>query len=156
MTTQASDRIWYMGGLRPLYSDPMNRDLLAAGGLSISTANHRGYVANWKIDDGELFLVDFEYSGTSLSIPIGDLPVRAEWFSGELRVQDGNTVRDVPDEQYGATYQRQIVLEVERGTVVSSKIVEYQPSRFTLWKRNRLDHEAAPTVTDSLRDLLED
>lgn len=145
MTVQACDSIYYMGEVHPLYSQPMNHELLQAWGPGISTGHLKGYVAEWKIDDNALFLVGFRDLGTSLSISLSDLPLHAEWFSGELRVQDGKEVGDDSHFEFGSVYEREIVLKLQDGVVVSSEVVAYRPSEAILrWRSHRRNVEACP------------
>lgn len=156
MTTQACDSIHYKDEVHPLYSEPMTGTLLRMDYLRetgpISTARSRGYVCHWKIDDDGLFLVHFENRGIALSVPVTDLPIHATWFSGELRIQDGQEVPDDSHFEYGATYEREIVLRVESGCVVGSEIIDYQPSEMErLWRLHRANYKPCSSCRDTYR-----
>ena len=61
MTAQRSDKLIYKGNEYELASEPLNVYLKGTGIrlVQISTACHRGYIAEWLIEDDKLFLTDF-------------------------------------------------------------------------------------------------
>ena len=61
MTAQRSDKLIYKGNEYELASEPLNVYLKGTGirFVQISTACHRGYVAEWLVEDDKLFLTDF-------------------------------------------------------------------------------------------------
>jgi hypothetical protein len=96
-----------------------------------STANWRGYVASWEIQDDRLFLVAIDTYLEKKKISLSELFARrmrnervfAEWFSGQLRVPEGEQLQVVRI-GYASTYQRDIFLEVQKGRVISRAIVD--------------------------------
>lgn len=128
-----------------------------------STANWRGYVAAWEIAGDRLFLTDFaggvctkapepggkpsswcnvgHRGGCSIKgIGLGDLfqsserKVFADWFSGVLRLPHGDMVEYV-HQGYGSRFERYLLVKVENGRVVGTKIVgaeQYERDRAAL------------------------
>jgi hypothetical protein len=50
-------------------------------------------------------------------------PILAKWFSGELRIPEGECVRYV-HMGYGSVYARELLLQIDRGIVVVSRHIE--------------------------------
>lgn len=105
---------------------------------AVSSGNWRGYVATWEIEDGFLYLVKIDSwicrkptaSGcrkVNLKSLFGRKyrggRVRADWFSGELRMPDGSQIQYV-HLGYGSIYEREITLNVMSGKVVGESIVD--------------------------------
>ncbi len=102
-----------------------------------STANWRGYVATWELTDGHLYLrkIEKSYPTETASgawqtesrlvpaervFPGKDYPLKAEWYSGVLRVPQGALLRYV-HMGYGSTYEREILLEIEKGRLIARR-----------------------------------
>lgn len=49
--------------------------------------------------------------------------VKADWFSGELRIPDGKMIKYV-HMGYGSAYEREIILKVEAGKVIGESIID--------------------------------
>lgn len=131
-TAQQGDEITIDGKVLFLNTDPLTpllaeRDWSPPEGASISSANWRGYLAHWAIDDGELVLVDAtigrwqgdEQVRESIreSLFPGVRRVVAEWYTGTLIVPDGKLV-DYVHMGYGSTYDHYQVLTIAEGRVV--------------------------------------
>jgi len=111
----------------------------------LSTGCWRGYVGTWHIEGDRLYLVsldredydpDLEVEGSDepggsvwekipLSVLFGDVqpPIPATWFSGTLRVPK-SPGRDYVHMGFGTTYDRELHLDIERGRVVSRRLVD--------------------------------
>jgi hypothetical protein len=94
-----------------------------------SSANWRGYTANWEIAQGSLFLVGIHGIATSVSggseraVCIEDLfekpgPVEAKWVTGTMRVVSGTTKRYV-HMGYESSYEKEEDIVVEAGKILS-------------------------------------
>ncbi len=138
MTAQAPDTIIYRGRRYSLLSNPLEayweehppRPHLKP----LHTANWRGYVAEWLIKSGALYLsglrarIDNSY-GERKEIGLRDLfpdagdQIQASWFSGELRIPQGKKLRDV-HMGYGSSYKRELILTIEEGKVVRSRSIK--------------------------------
>lgn len=132
MTAQIAERLLYQGQTWSMCSNPLN-DYFAFGGASPGfrwecTALWRGYVGLWEILDDRLYLLELngtleDGSAASLASVFPDYPERvfAHWYSGTLRIPQGRLLKYV-HMGYGSTYERDLLLEIERGVVVASGV----------------------------------
>ena len=134
MTAQAPDIIVIDGEAFRLFSNPLesyfNEDNPRPNFGVVCTANWRGYVATWEISEDTLYLVNLSSSGsrsTDFSIatlfPGSPKKVKAEWFSGELRVPGGKCIHYV-HLGYFSVYEKELIIEVEKGMVKSRRIFD--------------------------------
>jgi hypothetical protein len=116
-----------------------------------NTANWRGYVARWEVKNDKLHLVSLsgtvcvkraEKGGWTSAwcrvghrgecerrtIGLSDLfdsttdMVFAEWFSGELRIPEGDLV-EYDHMGYASRYERNLLISVENGVLVGTRIL---------------------------------
>ena len=132
MTAQIAERLLYEGEELAMCTNPL-ADYFALGGSrpsfeSNSTALWRGYVGRWEVVDGRLYLIDLRGTlddGTeaSLSSVFPEFPERvfAHWYSGTIRVPQGKLLKYL-HMGYGSTYERDFLLEVERGVVTGRRL----------------------------------
>ena len=132
MTAQIAEKLHYQGEDVPMCTNPLSA-YFAMGGFnprfeSNCTALWRGYVGRWEIVDGRLYLV--ELSGTledgteaSVATIFPDFPDRvfAHWYSGTIRIPQGKQLEYV-HMGYGSTFERDLLLEVERGVVKDTRL----------------------------------
>lgn len=85
--------------------------------ILFSTACWRGYQGTWQIADGRFYLVGLR-GRWRLS---GDEPLLADWFSGVLRIPQGQMLHYV-HMGYGSVYEQEIHIRIEKGAVVASRI----------------------------------
>jgi len=134
MTAQAPDIILIDGEVSRLFSNPLesyfNEDNPRPDFGFVCTANWRGYVATWEISKDTLYLVDLRSSGSrSADFSIATLfpgrpkKVKAEWFTGELRVPGGKCIRYV-HLGYGSVYEKELLIEVQKGIVKSREVID--------------------------------
>lgn len=109
-----------------------------------STACVRGYVGSWKIENHWLLLVAL-YDGTphqkaialTKVAPEWVTPVKADWFSGTLRIGSGK-ILSPPSMGAGETREKEIYLDVENGQVISIQHVhnteQNKPTNTAIWK----------------------
>jgi hypothetical protein len=145
-TGQQADRIVYRNEERMLFSNPLE-DYYANGRkrprymiepLTISSGNWRGYIATWQIDDGKLYLKNIDSwfcNGSTkescVQVKLAqvfqgkakDGKVRADWFTGELRIPDGKELQYV-HAGYASTYERDIIFTVKRGIVSGPYVID--------------------------------
>lgn len=91
-----------------------------------STACWRGYVGRWEIQDGSLWLVGLESvleTATGVidatladALPWLKPPVKATWFTGELRCPEGRLLTYV-HHGFSSDYERDRLFWVEKGKV---------------------------------------
>jgi hypothetical protein len=108
----------------------------------MSTANWRGYVGTWEIQEDRLYLIslngtaelDGKYKDVTLKDLFPDFPsgVFAHWYSGTLRCPRGGRLKYV-HMGYGSSYEEDLMIELKKGVVVKSWIVN-----------NGKAHETAP------------
>lgn len=143
MTAQRSDKLIYKSNEYELASEPLYPYLKGTGIrlVQISTACHRGYVAEWLVEDDKLFLTDFnafipnkdtdknwvnkdeiEEVGLEYLFPNQD-KVFAEWFSGVLRVPHGEMIRYV-HQGYASIYEKELYLRFVNGKYVSYREID--------------------------------
>lgn len=145
-TAQQPDVLNYKGKTYSLFSNPLedyyenrkDRPRFVVEPGVMSTGNWRGYVATWTVEDGVLYLVkidawlcrNFEKANcTRVELPklFGnkylDGRVKADWYTGVLRVPDGKQLQYV-HMGYGSVYEREIILQVEAGKIVGESIID--------------------------------
>ena len=81
-----------------------------------SSACWRGYVGTWTVDRGRLYLVQLAGRWRVLE----GKRVFASWYSGELLVGGGQLLHQ-PRRAYGLTHEREMVIVVEQGRVLSMR-----------------------------------
>lgn len=139
-TAQFPDILIYEGKTLDLFSNPLESyfskkhpkpaELLRAK----CTANWRGYVATWKIENGFLFLtevVEGSCNPNAKSIfskifPNQKAPIQATWFTGTLRVPQGKEL-DYVHMGYESTYEEDLFLEIKNGELVKATVVKNNP-----------------------------
>ncbi|MBF0105189.1 MAG: hypothetical protein HQM16_07665 [Deltaproteobacteria bacterium] len=90
----------------------------------------RGYVGTWVIKEGFLYLVDLKAGDCTneKTIPLKKIfagqkgPVRADWFSGTIRLPKGNLTQYV-HMGFASQYERYLLIEIDKGRVISEKEV---------------------------------
>ncbi len=139
---------------------------------AVETANWRGYVTTWQIAEGKLYLVDLvgtvccrapDKNGTASNwckighdgacevaeIQLSDIDVvppggfLAEWFSGELRLPQGDLVH-YEHIGWASTFESDLCVSFKRGRELSRRVVSaeerlaqtYRPKRL-VWPRLR-------------------
>ncbi|MEW5723585.1 MAG: hypothetical protein AB1896_10800 [Thermodesulfobacteriota bacterium] len=138
-TAQFPERLVYHGQEMFIFSEPLeyyfSEDhprprVFEEGGMC--TACWRGYVGTWKIEDGVLYLVALSDCGCGtepreipLSVVFPDQapPIKAEWYSGVLRVPQGEQLMYV-HMGYASQYERDLLIRVEKGRVVREVVID--------------------------------
>ena len=148
-TAQMSDKLIYKGETVYIFSNPLEsffdashrRPALPPG----STACWRGYVATWKIEDGYLYLVKMQdCTSEKAEIPLSMIfqdrpkPVRADWFSGTLRIPQGKMLRYV-HMGYGSIFERDLFLFIEKGKLVSEQVADNTKTRLPSENERAID-----------------
>jgi hypothetical protein len=136
-TAQIPDRILYQGETYPLFSEPLERYLSENTPRtkelfpSVCTACWRGYVATWEVKENYLYITKLA-EGTcgpdAKEIPISNIfpgetaPVKAVWYSGDLRIPQGKPLRN-ERRGYGSVYERELYVTIKNGKVVNEMII---------------------------------
>lgn len=132
MTAQFPETIIYQGEGMALLSTPLD-DYFELKGSKPDiyvdcTALHRGYSGTWEIRDGKLRLVALEGTlkdGSKLELATlfgeRDEPVFADWYSGTLRIAQGELLEYVHS-GFKSIYQRELFIEIDKGLFVSERL----------------------------------
>ena len=97
-----------------------------------STACWRGYHGRWAITDDTLWLVTLNRCHSKDQIPLSEIfpgqagPVRADWFTGSLRIPQGRQTMYV-HMGFASQYESWLYIEIEKGRVVRRTIVTPPP-----------------------------
>jgi hypothetical protein len=84
-----------------------------------STACWREYVGTWEIKDRKFYLVKLVGKFKLVS----NEPVFADWFTGTLRIPQGEMLHYV-HMGFGSIYEQEIHVKIEKGIVINSKTVD--------------------------------
>ncbi len=134
MTAQVSEKLIYKGQELSLCAEPLFTYLETIRSdlkfVAHSSANWRGYVGTWCIEDGRLYLA--KLSGTvregdaerpiDLGYLFPDYPdgVFAHWFTGELRCVQGGLLKYV-HMGYSSTYEKDLFIHLRNGVVLGDR-----------------------------------
>lgn len=131
MTAQIPERLRYQGEDLAMCTTPLSNYFTVGGknpGFEFNcTALWRGYVGSWEIVDDRLYLVGLngtleDGTDATLASIFPGFPYRvfAHWYTGTIRIPQGKMLEYV-HMGYGSTYERDLLLEIERGVVVSTR-----------------------------------
>lgn len=143
MAAQLPDRILLNGTIQQLYTNPLEYYWIRMDKkrpVFFSFANcRRGYVATWEVRDSQLFLKDIDgtyqranlffgkeparFSSKILFPKSGNRLIKANWFSGKLRIPQGKMT--IYDEDYGSRFEQETIITVEKGNVVKMVTIDY-------------------------------
>jgi hypothetical protein len=105
------------------------------------TSCWRGYIGKWEIRNKTLYLEDLTFPGhMTIAVPVDgrtntynsplplilpgkQLPLKADWFSGIIRLPKGKELQYV-HMGFGSIYERDHFIKIEKGKVVAEKIVD--------------------------------
>lgn len=144
MSAQDSEGLLYEGERYAMQATPLEDYFKQVGKKPMfslfSTNNWRGYVGQWEIADGKLYLVQLMGMGlkkTDTGVLLGLVPNRigvadifpksdgrvlADWYTGQLRCPQGKVVEYYRGE-FGALYERYLVIDIKAGIVTGQRIV---------------------------------
>jgi hypothetical protein len=136
MTAQVSETLIYQGKELMMFTTPLDPYLRTNNISFVSphTANWRGYEGTWEIKGSEeskegLYLVALhahrsyeDVVGLEEIFPGFTDGVFAHWFSGEIRLPQGNQLKYV-HMGYASTYEFDLFLEIKKGLVVNKRAV---------------------------------
>jgi len=134
MTAQIAEKLYYEGQKLSMCSEPLGNYFAFTGenpGFeSNCTALWRGYVGTWEIKGGRLYMIELtgtleDGSDATLATIFPNFPDRvfAHWYSGTIRIPQGKML-DYVHMGYGSTYERDLLLTIERGVVTESTVRE--------------------------------
>lgn len=131
MTRQILEKINYEGSLQSMFGRPLD-DYFKLSGIKpdfelTCSACWRGYIGTWEILDDRLYLTDLsELMGDgkkNMQTFFPDDPVRvfAYWYSGQLRVPQGERV---VHPGFYSSYEHDLLIDIEKGVVQKKEVRE--------------------------------
>lgn len=132
MTAQIRERIGYQDKIHALCTEPLSALFAVRGNKppfqATSTALWRGYVGHWAIRENKLYLEDIKgklKEGTEASLqtvfPDASGPVFADWYTGTLRIPQGDRLRYVHG-GYASIYEQDLLIDIEKGVVTRTQV----------------------------------
>lgn len=131
MTSQIPDTIYYQGRRCQLMATPLEAYFeqgAARPELDCTySALWRGYIATWRLVDGQLFLVHLRLGmADAPKLTLGTVfpgqgrRVFASWFTGRLRIPEGRCLASW-EGGFMSAYERETLAEVQDGRVISER-----------------------------------
>ena len=127
MTTQTGDILTYNGEKTTIATEPLKPYLENRSDISFifkSTALVRGYIGTWKIKNKKLYLVSLlGFIENNEKVDLNYLfpnkkEVFANWFSGQIRIPEGNLLRKIRI-GYASVFERDKILKFNKGICIS-------------------------------------
>lgn len=126
MTAQVSDKIIIKGVEYSLLTNPLDlywneKNPKPPIGYP-RTSCWRGYIAHWEILENSLFLIDIKFftpggeAGLDYVFPVNNGRVKADWFTGNLRIPIGNLLQYV-HQDYRSVYDSDLYIMINKGNV---------------------------------------
>ena len=131
MTTQTGDILTYNGEKTTIATEPLKPYLENRSDISFifkSTALVRGYIGTWKIKNKKLFLVSLiGFIENNEKVDLNYLfpnkkEVFANWFSGQIRIPEGNLLRKIRI-GYASVFERDKILKFNKGICISDDTI---------------------------------
>lgn len=139
-TGQEPDHLFYKGKTEIIFNNPLekyfNKKHPKPKKLftnSVCSAIWRGYIATWEIKKRTLYLVKMvegRCDKKSVVIPLNKLfagkkkAIKADWFSGKLRIQQGKQLRYV-HYGYETLYEKEVILTIKKGLLTGEKTITH-------------------------------
>jgi hypothetical protein len=137
-TAQIPERIVYEGTEGSLFTNPLEsyftRDNPSPEFVAPHTACWRGYIGEWEIREDTLYLKDIKAwmrddQGVRSPVPFEKVfpgktkPLKAEWFTGTLRIPRGKPIKYV-HMGYQTLYEVDVFLRIEAGKVIDRQTID--------------------------------
>lgn len=132
MTAQISEILHYQGRKHRMCTEPLG-DYFALADIKpgfefSSTALWRGYVGEWDVQDGRLYLIKLTGNlegghPASLETFFPGFPNRvfAHWYTGQVRLPMGELLQYVHG-GYGSTYEQDLLIDFDQGVVTQTTL----------------------------------
>jgi hypothetical protein len=153
-TAQIPEKITYEDESGFLFTNPLETYFTKDNPRPEFTAPHtacwRGYIGSWEIREDTLYLADLkawmrDKEGKAAPVeferifPGKTKPMKADWFTGTLRIPRGKPIRYV-HMGYQTVYEEEVLLRVEAGKVMDRQRID---------NRNKVQTApSAPTIQD--------
>lgn len=148
MAAQIPDILILNGNLMDLYSNPLEEYWIKLRKRKPQfyklISCQRGYVATWEIRDKQLFLNEVRgnylkqllfFIRKKSKVSLRDLfskskgnPVKAEWFSGKLRIPSGPMTM-YEHKGYESRFEKELIITIEKGNVLKMVSLDYTHQR---------------------------
>tara|TARA_B100002019_G_C21219028_1_gene573627 strand:+ start:963 stop:1367 length:405 start_codon:yes stop_codon:yes gene_type:complete len=131
MTTQTGEILTYNGEKTTIATEPLKPYLENRSDISFifkSTALVRGYIGTWKIKNKKLYLVSLlGFIENNEKVDLNYLfpnkkEVFANWFSGQIRIPEGNLLRKIRI-GYASVFERDKILKFNKGICISDDTI---------------------------------
>lgn len=143
MTSQIPDTIYYQGRRCQLMATPLEAYFEQGAPrpeLDCSySALWRGYIATWRLEGGQLFLVHLRPGMPDAPrLAIGSLfpgqgrKVLASWFMGRLRISAGRCLASL-DGGFMSAHERETLVEIQNGRVISEHALDLASIPMAAW-----------------------
>jgi len=143
MTAQTLEIIYIDGAKHRLATLPLSGMLgsrLQSEFIWRSSSCWRKYIGTWLIEDNQLFLVDIEAelegdrkACLQTMFHSARDPVKAIWFTGELRIPHGEQYLRVHQDFY-SIYEKDLFYQVKNGNITKKWFVENEkPKPLSSW-----------------------
>jgi hypothetical protein len=153
MTAQARERLIFNGNETSMAAEPLNQYLQNKDDkifISPSTACWRGYYGHWEIKDSKLYLIGlkayiegYKEVGLDYLFP-GQKEVFANWFSGEVRIPQGEMLEYV-HMGYASMYDSDLLLVFENGKLVNQYEIDNKEEFQNRPKKREIEERERPT-----------
>ncbi|HEY8937617.1 MAG TPA: hypothetical protein VIM65_20465 [Cyclobacteriaceae bacterium] len=152
MSAQVPDKILFSGDeYSDLYTNPLELYWITSRKkrpeFSYTNECRRGYVAYWVIKNNQLFLKSIEgeykkrfvlfgkrlrkYTINTLFPRSKNKLVLASWFSGKLRIPQGNMTM-YEDVAYDSRFEKELIITVDKGEILKVVTLDYTQQRLTV------------------------
>lgn len=124
MTAQASEILYYKSEEFQIQCEPLT-DFLKSSEKSFNSTNTgcwRGYIGTWKIENNKLYLIGLEGSSENGIVGLDYLfpnqnEVFANWFSGELKVPQGEMI-EYHHRGHFSVFEKDIIFTFQSGVLI--------------------------------------
>jgi len=145
MTAQLMETLYYKGEKFGMATEPLKEYLQTRSDIKflprIESWCWRQYVGEWEIKNGKLYLIELHgmLAGpkkfTVDSLFPGRKTAFAHWFSGEIRVPQGEMIEYV-HLGYESIYERDLFLAFEKGLLIGEHVMDNKGKR-SIWNSKK-------------------
>lgn len=130
MTAQIKEILLYKGNKVGMATEPLNPYLKNRKDINFesqSTGCWRGYLGFWELRDKNLFIVKLivtkdKQVDLNYLFP-GKKEVFADWFSGEIRVPQGELLKYV-HMGYQSIFEKDLILKFKKGVLIDERVID--------------------------------
>jgi len=130
MTAQIKEILLYKGNKVGMATEPLNPYLKNRKDINFesqSTGCWRGYLGFWELRDKNLFIVKLivtkdKQVDLNYLFP-GQNEVFADWFSGEIRIPQGEMLKYV-HMGYQSIFEKDLFLKFKKGVLIDERVID--------------------------------